>query len=635
MKQKTLLIILVLLGIILFSINSSAISQENLDKFKSPGFTVKKITSEDDYLKIHINWIEDCSNYTVTVRPDWTGKDYTTTADKNERGFKFFTEEKEFIIKSKTSNFEKKYLIKNHKHNFVSNIIHPTTKEMGVEFNTCTNCDAVYKVKDIEKLNNITLKAETGISDGLISWNDAGSVNGYEIWMSKDGKSYTKLATTTSLKGFVTLSNNTYKYKVRGFINNDGEIIYTDFSNIVSLKKETKKINLSVNKKTTNGYKYSLKTYNKVNLKWDIIPDANKYIIYKYNSKTKKYVAYKTITNKSTNTYTVSGLSSSSTYYFKIRAYNSKGKYIQSAKLSVKTLNKTDGYFYDKCIWNSTWDNILVTSEQASNTTMNKYKVNNTKPFVKYNYATGKDTLYIHIYGDFEGPGVNKKFQTYNLKVKNGYHYTLKKTYSTTYKQVVTDTVKNNFNLSIKGNNYDFMTGCNFKTKVVFHTNITDPEQKKTIFKIGKEKVGNDYWFYAEGSSKGDYGVILATQYQLTLNNNIRMPQNDMADYKKTVAHELGHNLGLADAYDYNDGRHKITRTTKNTETGYFIGSRYLSLMYGGGTAKVVKNDIEMMIQAQAESTNAKNVTQYYKTHNTYDQNNKPIKHTKSVVIRK
>jgi len=410
--------------------------------------------------------------------------------------------------------------------------------------------------------------------------------------------------------------------------------VYASEVNSEQISDLTKrKITLSVDKKIVNNKQYTLKTHNKIVLKWNALDNIDKTIIYKYNNKTKKYEIIKTL--KKQHTYTVSNLSSLTTYKFKIRVYQNN-KYIESNLLTVKTRSKTNGYFYNKCIFSKEWDNVFITINKASNVEMNKYKVDGNKPFVKYNYSMNDNILYIHVYAKFTGAGVNKNFQTYKYFNRK---YVLEKTYDKTYKQVAIEGMRDRFGINIKGNSYNFMAGCNFKTKVVLHTNIKDVDQRYTTIKIGtQEKDNEDYWFFGTISSSGrNYEIVIPTQYQLTLNKGFCEPVDNMSSYKTAVAHELGHNLGLADSYEFysDESDNWVSRNIKNSETGYYENGEYKSLMYGSdGVCRATSNDIEMILQAQSESIYGGNILQYYKTHYGPDQYGEMSKNIKSKALR-
>ena len=69
-------------------------------------------------------------------------------------------------------------------------------------------------------------------------------------------------------------------------------------------------------------------------------------------------------------------------------------------------------------------------------------------------------------------------------------------------------------------------------------------------------------------------------------------------DYDITAAHELGHILGLDDAYY--DANNKIDRCADNDETGFKYGrNKYDNIMKNHDYCKKVgANDIEMMLVA-------------------------------------
>lgn len=79
--------------------------------------------------------------------------------------------------------------------------------------------------------------------------------------------------------------------------------------------------------------KVSKKTDSSVTLKWSKVEGADKYAVYQYNSKTKKYVKIKSVSKTS---YTVTGLDSDTKYQFKVAALV-KGK---DGKYTAQTYSK-------------------------------------------------------------------------------------------------------------------------------------------------------------------------------------------------------------------------------------------------------------------------------------------------------
>lgn len=407
---------------------------------------------------------------------------------------------------------------------------------------------------------------------------------------------------------------------------------------------------LSVAKRNVNGTDYNMKTYSRVRLQWPKIPNTTKYVLQKYNSSKKKYVDYKTIKSSATSI-DLTGLSAATTYKFKIKAYKDKKVLDTSNVLSVKTMGKTDGYFAHQIVLSKAWSGIKYSAKKASNATMDQYTINGIKAPIKYNYCSENNTLYIHAYVKFEGDGCNKKVGTYK-KIKTGKY---KKTGSAkyTYKDLAISGIKK-WSQKVTGNSYNFIKGCNFKTYVVLHTNVPEDQNYIRIL-IGDElcKKDGDYWFRAGGFSyykvsnkaiRYDYGDTKGGQTTIYLSTNEQLVKNKhrkgklyaipktKEEYKSSVAHEFGHTLGLADAYDKKNEKGKtIKRITKTSEVGYYKKKKFISLMYGPEIRSVVDNDIEMALQAQGDAIADKDYSiQAYRSH-TMDG----VIYKKSSVIRK
>ena len=101
-----------------------------------------------------------------------------------------------------------------------------------------------------------------------------------------------------------------------------------------------------------------------------------------------------------------------------------------------------------------------------------------------------------------------------------------------------------------------------------------------------------------------------------------------------SVAHEFGHCLGIADAYTKGD----IIRSYQTDETGWFDeDGLYQNIMFNSGAvgARIMDNDIEMALQAQAESlSDIQGSSQAYIDHETVI-GGKTFGRKQSSVIRK
>lgn len=90
------------------------------------------------------------------------------------------------------------------------------------------------------------------------------------------------------------------------------------------IEKETASASNSSDKPAApQNVKASAKTTDSITLKWDSVDGADAYAVYKYNSSTKKYEKYKTVTKA---TCKVTGLKKGTKYQFKVKALKKNGK---------------------------------------------------------------------------------------------------------------------------------------------------------------------------------------------------------------------------------------------------------------------------------------------------------------------
>lgn len=176
----------------------------------------------------------------------------------------------------------------------------------------------------------------------------------------------------------------------------------------------------------------------------------------------------------------------------------------------------------------------------------------------------------------------------------------------------------------MRGNNNDFKKGINFNTDLIIHENNGkkkyNSKQQFIEVLIGGEcpnctKKG-DHWYHS-GRNK-NASIPLKKEYNFV----IYMPTNEQVrankregynypkkDYGSTAAHELGHILGLDDAYY--DATNKYDRCADNSETGYeYDDYKYDNLMkhhrHGEGK-KINANGIEMILKAVNPDTGIPN----------------------------
>lgn len=191
----------------------------------------------------------------------------------------------------------------------------------------------------------ITTAASNSIT---LKWNKVSGADGYRIYMYNSAKKkYVKYKSVSGTK--CTVSNlkigTKYNFKITALVKKNGKYYAQKASNKISVS--TKKL-IAPPKITANA------GFSSIALKWNKVKGADAYRIYKYNNAKKKYVAVKTT---SKTNYTVTKLSSGTTYKFKIAALvkNGKSYSVQTlspvilAKTSTKaTLQTADFTVYDK-----------------------------------------------------------------------------------------------------------------------------------------------------------------------------------------------------------------------------------------------------------------------------------------------
>ena len=173
---------------------------------------------------------------------------------------------------------------------------------------------------------------DVSLNSFTLKWDSISGVSGYEI-SKKNGSTgaYDIIKTVTENKYIFSdlekgISN---QYKVRAFINSGGKKYYGDYSTAVE------------------GYTYmsemtvpgdiSVKT-DKITMKWTSVNNANKYLIYLFDSSVGKYVKHGETTSQS---YLIDSLTAGRTYKIMLEAVNansSNERKICSCSFEVSTL---------------------------------------------------------------------------------------------------------------------------------------------------------------------------------------------------------------------------------------------------------------------------------------------------------
>lgn len=187
------------------------------------------------------------------------------------------------------------------------------------------------------KVSNVSTEKKSSTYLTL-SWKKVSGASGYRVYKyNTKTKAYEKVTTiasgsTTSYKVTGLASATEYQFKVRAYKKTDDATVWGSCS---SVYKE------STNPLKTKNLKLSTKS-SAVTLSWSKVTRSSGYAVYRYDSKTKKYVRIATIKSGKTVTYKDTKLKKGSTKHYKVRAYktyngtNYYGAYSDIVSIKVK-----------------------------------------------------------------------------------------------------------------------------------------------------------------------------------------------------------------------------------------------------------------------------------------------------------
>ena len=181
------------------------------------------------------------------------------------------------------------------------------------------------------------LTAVPGSNSVTLVWNDIDEATGYIVYVYDKNKNeyYQKADVSTSIAEIGSLKSSTsYSFAVKAYFRNESGSTYSKYYSEIctttTLPGAVKGFSLLDDYTTADS----------VTLTWTKLNDCGGYIIYLYDSETKKYNPYHTIKNNEVTIFTVTELNNDTVYYFKIRAYGTDESNIGelSDKLKTKTL---------------------------------------------------------------------------------------------------------------------------------------------------------------------------------------------------------------------------------------------------------------------------------------------------------
>lgn len=191
-----------------------------------------------------------------------------------------------------------------------------------------------------------TLTSTSSYEAVKLEWEKVTGASGYEIYRSTSKDAGYKLLKKIESESTVKYSdkdtsfNKTYYYKIRAYGVADEEVVYGDWS---AVRTQRKILSAPV-------YSSASSSSTAVKIKWKKVQGASGYVVYRSTSEKGTYKKIATIKKASTVSYRDEMLSSSKTYYYKVRAYRTVNKkncygYVSTAK-KITTKKFQGGWKY-------------------------------------------------------------------------------------------------------------------------------------------------------------------------------------------------------------------------------------------------------------------------------------------------
>ena len=214
-------------------------------------------------------------------------------------------------------------------HKYVETVVEPSYSNRGYTLYECSVCGYSYKDNYVDKLLKPS-KIE-GLAFGArsadyvsLKWNKDANADGYIVeYLS--GNKFVKLTDKTSglavsYKVTGLEAGTLYKFRVRGYKNENGKRIYGEYSDV---------LNVRTLPKAMSNLKLGARTDNSISLKWDKNETANGAVVEMY--KNGKWEVVSTKTSNTAVSHKITGLKAGTQYKFRVRAYiNDEGGRIYS-----------------------------------------------------------------------------------------------------------------------------------------------------------------------------------------------------------------------------------------------------------------------------------------------------------------
>jgi fibronectin type 3 domain-containing protein len=290
MKKKKMIWALFILGIS-FILNANRVSAEIVLTVSAP-VTMKAVSTGYNSTKLSWSTVTDAAGYQIYRAESTTGTYKSIRATK----YTYFADTN--LATGKTYY----YKVKAYKYSGTAKVFSKYSSAVGVKPVPSTPAS----------FNGVS----AAVDQARLTWKSVSGASGYQVYRATSGSGTYNLIKTTPYLSYNNINlttGNTYYYKVRAYKTVGSAKVYGSFTAMTSVKPQpTVPVQFSITTAGDTGIKVS----------WGAVSGASGYQVSRATSSAGPFSSVKVTTSTS---FTNTGLSSGTAYYYKVRAYRMVG----------------------------------------------------------------------------------------------------------------------------------------------------------------------------------------------------------------------------------------------------------------------------------------------------------------------